>query len=69
MRITADDLGVVAFVLPGAPHRTFELHEWPDGSFSLEPVAGSGDPTSIPSARARTVETLGDIDLRAARSA
>ena len=38
MRVTTDDLGVVAFVLPGRPNVTFDLHEWPDGSFSLEPA-------------------------------
>jgi hypothetical protein len=42
-RITSDELGVVAFVLPGAPNRTFELHQWPDGSFSLELVDSDAD--------------------------
>ena len=38
MKVTTDDLGVVAFVLPGRPNTPFELHEWPDGSSSLELV-------------------------------
>lgn len=43
MRVTTDELGVVAFVLPGAPNRTFELSEWPDGSISLELVDTDAD--------------------------
>ena len=43
MKVTTDDLGVVAFVLPGRPNTAFELHEWPDGSFSLEPVDSAKD--------------------------
>jgi len=42
-RITSDDLGVVAFVLPQHANREFELHEWPDGSFSLELVDEQAD--------------------------
>ncbi len=58
MRITTDELGVVAFVLPGAPNRTFELSEWPDGSFSLEPVAASDDAAVLAAARARAALVL-----------
>lgn len=68
MRITSDELGVVAFVLPGAPNRTFELSEWPDGSFSLEPVAESVDPALIAAARIRAVQALdavADLDATA----
>ncbi len=43
MKVTTDDLGVVAFVLPGRPNTEFELHEWPDGSYSLELVDSSAD--------------------------
>ncbi len=43
MRVTSDELGVVAFVLPGHPDTRFDLHEWPDGSFSLEPVDEAAD--------------------------
>lgn len=43
MRVTSDDLGVVAFVLAGRPNAQFDLHEWPDGSFSLEPVDAAAD--------------------------
>lgn len=42
-RIATDDLGVVAFVLPGHANRVFDLHEWPDGSFSLELVDADAD--------------------------
>ena len=53
----SDDLGVVAFVLPGSPNAEFELHEWPDGSFSLEPVvaasAATSDAAVLAAARAR----------------
>jgi len=42
-RVSTDDLGVVAFVLPGRPNATFDLHEWPDGSFSLELVDDAAD--------------------------
>ena len=43
MRVTTDDLGVVAFVLPGRPNAAFELHEWPDGSYSLELIDDAAD--------------------------
>jgi len=42
-RIATDDLGVVAFVLPHHANRIFDLHEWPDGSFSLELVDAEAD--------------------------
>jgi hypothetical protein len=42
-RITTDELGVVAFVLPQHANKTFDLHEWPDGSFSLELVDDAAD--------------------------
>jgi hypothetical protein len=43
MRVATDDLGVVAFVLPHHANRVFDLHEWPDGSFSLELVDNDAD--------------------------
>ncbi|MBI1377384.1 MAG: hypothetical protein GC157_07875 [Frankiales bacterium] len=43
MRVTTDDLGVLAFVLPEHPNATFEVHEWPDGSYSLELVEDVAD--------------------------
>jgi hypothetical protein len=43
MRITSDELGVVAFVLPEHANRTFEVQEWPDGSISLELVDEPAD--------------------------
>lgn len=43
MRVTTDDLGVVAFCLPAYANTSFELHEWPDGSFSLEPLDTAAD--------------------------
>jgi hypothetical protein len=43
MRVSTDDLGVVAFVLPGRENTTFDLHSWPDGSFSLEPADDPAD--------------------------
>ena len=63
---------MVAFVLPASPNRTFELSEWPDGSFSLEPVAESVDPAQIAAARIRAVQALdavSHVDLRDARTA
>lgn len=42
-RVRTDDLGVMAFVLPHHANREFELHEWPDGSFSLELVDDAAD--------------------------
>ena len=60
VRVRSDDLGVVAFVLPGSPNAEFELHEWPDGSFSLEPVpvvaAAASDAAVLAAARARAAE-------------
>ena len=45
-RVSTDDLGVVAFVLAGRPNAQFDLHEWPDGSFSLELVDADADRTA-----------------------
>ena len=46
MRVATDDLGVVAFVLPRHTNRVFDLHEWPDGSFSLDLVDNDADQTA-----------------------
>jgi hypothetical protein len=43
MRVSTDELGVLAFVLPEHPSATFELHPWPDGSYSLELVDDAAD--------------------------
>ena len=43
MIVHTDELGVVAFVLPGRPSTAFEVHEWPDGSVSLETVEDPAD--------------------------
>ena len=38
MRISSDDLGVVAFVLPGHPNREFQVEQGWDGAVVLTPV-------------------------------